>query len=99
MVLYMTPEGQEKPDLSKMPAEMVAQMNAAFGAWLQEVGTAVVDPGAPMGNVSEHAKAEIGGYTILQAESLEAAQALLDSHPFYKRGGYFDLYEMVEIPA
>ena len=81
--------------------EAMKQVKAAFGAWLQQAATAVVDAGAPIraaGHVAKgtpHAPAEIGGYTILQADSIDAAKAVLSSHPFVARGGTLQLFELL----
>jgi hypothetical protein len=90
-----------------MPAnpdpEMMKQVKAAFGAWLGEAGSAVVDPGAPIRTVAQVAKGspsaqvEIGGYTILQAESLDAARAILAKHPFVGRGGTLQVSEILAV--
>jgi hypothetical protein len=90
-----------------MPAnpdpEMMKQVKAAFGAWLGEAGHAVVDPGAPIrvvGQVAKDAPAphvEIGGYTILQADSVDAAKAILAKHPFVGRGGTLQISEVLAV--
>jgi hypothetical protein len=90
-----------------MPAnpdpEMMKQMKAAFGAWLTEAGKAVVDPGAPIHTVAQVAKSapstqvEIGGYSILQGESLDAVKAVLGKHPFVGRGGTLQVSEILAV--
>jgi len=83
--------------------EMMKQMKAAFGAWLGEAGKAVVDPGAPIKTVAQVAKGapaaaiEIGGYTILQADSVDAAKAILAKHPFVGRGGTLQISEILAV--
>jgi hypothetical protein len=72
------------------------QAMAAFGAWVSRVGDALVDPGAPLGAaktvsataVSDDAAAgPAAGYSILQADDLDGAVALVRDHPFVGRGG------------
>jgi hypothetical protein len=81
--------------------EMAKQMKAAFGAWLAEAGSMVVDPGAPVHAVGQVAKAtpssavEIGGYSVLQAESVDAVKAVLAKHPFVARGGTLQICETI----
>jgi hypothetical protein len=78
-----------------------AQVEAAFGQWLQEAGSAVVDPGAPVRMVKQIANGtpsdavEIGGYSIVEAPSLEAAERILQAHPFVGRGGTLQVNEAV----
>ena len=80
---------------------MMAQAQAAFGQWLQEAGSAVVDPGAPVHMVKQVASGtptaavEIGGYSIIEAPSLEAAEKILQAHPFVGRGGTLQINEIV----
>jgi hypothetical protein len=90
-----------------MPAnpdpEMMKQVKAAFGAWLAEAGKAVIDPGAPIKTVAQVAKGapatqvEIGGYSILQADSLDAVKAILGKHPFVGRGGTLQVSEILAV--
>jgi hypothetical protein len=83
--------------------EMMKQAKAAFGAWLAEAGAAVLDPGAPIRPVGQVATAapppqiEIGGYTILQAESSDAAHEILARHPFVGRGGTLQISEILGV--
>jgi hypothetical protein len=80
---------------SQMPDDpkVMEQAKIAFGKWLQEAGTAVIDPGAPVMFASQvaasnpSAKIEIGGYSIIQAASDEEAVRILKAHPFVSRGG------------
>ena len=80
---------------------MQAQAQAAFGQWLQEAGSAVVDPGAPVHLVKQIASGtpsdavDIGGYSIIEAPSLAAAERILQSHPFVGRGGTLQVNEVV----
>jgi hypothetical protein len=90
-----------------MPAnpspEMMQQVKAAFGAWLAEAGGVVVDPGAPIKMAAQVAKGapaapvEIGGYSILQAGSLDAVKAILAKHPFVGRGGTLQVSEILAV--
>ena len=43
------------------------------------------------------AQVEIGGYTVLQAESLDAAKAILAKHPFVGCGGTLKLSEVLVV--
>jgi hypothetical protein len=94
LVTYHGAGGPTDPD-------MMAQAAAAFGQWLQEAGSAVVDPGAPVHMVKQVATGaptdavEIGGYSIIEAPSLEAAEDILRIHPFVGRGGTLQVNEIV----
>jgi hypothetical protein len=88
--------------MSQDPKAM-AQAKAAFGAWLQTAGEAVVDPGAPVMTVAQVAatkpapEAEIGGYSIIEVDDLDAAKELLSTHPFVGRGGTLQVSEFVAV--
>jgi hypothetical protein len=82
------------------PAQM-DQIRAAFGAWLARAGKAVTDPGAPLRQVTQVSNGDpmpqvmIGGYTIIEAGTVEEAVEVLKSHPFVARGGTLQVDEAV----
>jgi hypothetical protein len=84
------------------PAQM-EQVEAAFGAWLAEAGSAVTDPGAPLrpsiqvSNGTPEPRVAIGGYTVIEAGDSDAAAAILRSHPFVARGGTLQVDEVVQL--
>jgi hypothetical protein len=91
-----------------MPETPEAQQEvlAAFGAWMASVGDGMVDPGAPLsvartvssaGAEDGQTLAQIGGYSVIQAADLDAAQKLVESHPFIARGGTLQVTEAIEI--
>ena len=74
---------------------------AAWGAWFGSLGAAVVDGGAPFG-----ASAAVGGggsqsgltgYSILEADSLDAALKLGEGCPILAGGGRIDVYEALAV--
>jgi hypothetical protein len=80
------------------------QAMVAFGAWVAEVGDALTDPGAPLGpamTVSADgvrpgdADGRAGGYSVLRADDMESAVALVRDHPFVTRGGSLQVTEAV----
>lgn len=81
--------------------ELMAQARAAFGQWLEQSGAAVVDPGAPVRTVAMIAQGEaaaevsVNGYSIVEADDLDAVRELLSSHPFIGRGGSLQVSEFV----
>ena len=85
--------------------EQSAEQMQAWGAWMGKVGSAMTDAGAPFGaraavgdNGSSPAPSDQNGYTIVEAESLDAAKALTDGHPFLSEGkGRFavEIFELV----
>jgi hypothetical protein len=42
---------------------------------------------------------EIGGFSILQAESADGLQAVLEGHPHTAQGGTIEVFEFLPIPG
>ena len=84
------------------PAQM-EQVRVAFGEWLGRAGKAVIDPGAPLrpgtqvSNGSASPQVMIGGYSIIEASSVEEAENILKSHPFVSRGGTLQVDEVIAV--
>jgi hypothetical protein len=77
------------PDMSDLTPEQVAERTAAFGAWMEKAGPALVDVGSPFGsNASvrddgtEGTAGDLIGYTIVETDDLAAAKALTGGLPF-----------------
>ena len=78
---------------------------AAWGAWFGKLGDAVVDPGNPFaGSTSVGANgsggaaaSQLTGYSVVKADSLQAASALAGDCPVLSGGGSVDVYEAIEI--
>lgn len=80
------------------------QAMTAFMAWVNDVGGALVDPGAPLGRSAVvstagvedgHATGPAAGYSILETDDLTAAAELLRNHPFVGRGGSLQVSEAI----
>ncbi len=74
------------PDLTPEQAD---ERIAAFGAWVEKVGTALVDIGSPFGasisirdDGTEGSAGDLIGYTTVEADDLPAAKALTRGLPF-----------------
>jgi len=90
----------------EMPADpgMRDQMLKAFAAWATGVGDKMVDPGAPLGpakivggdGVKDAGPGGVGGYTLVSADSLDEAVALVRDHPFVSRGGTLRVSQAIE---
>jgi len=79
---------------------------AAWGQWFGALGTAVVDGGNPFGQSravaaagsrSDGASSSLSGYSVLQAESLDAAAKMAAGCPVLKGGGTVDVYETINV--
>ena len=89
--------------VSEDEAERAAQY-AKWGQWFEELGAAVVDGGAatgtaktvgPGGSVSDGGSRALTGYSIVAADSLDAAVELAKGCPVLGIGGAIDVYEMI----
>jgi hypothetical protein len=92
------------PDMSDLTPEQVAERTAAFGAWMEKAGPALVDVGSPFGsNASvrddgtEGTAGDLIGYTIVDADDLAAAKALTDGLPFLAGQGGSCAVEIFEL--
>ena len=86
-------------------AEQAAVMQA-WDAWLQQIGAAVADAGNPFTPASKRITADgsisagagsASGYSILEADSLDAATDLAKGCPVLAGGASIDVYETFEV--
>lgn len=89
-------------DMSKATPEEQKQMNDEWGAWAKSGG--VVDMGMPLGKTKRvtatsiaDSKNEIGGYSIIEAESHDDAAKKMQSNPHFKMipSGWIDVMEIM----
>jgi hypothetical protein len=81
----------------------------AWAAWILRVGDAIVDPGAPLGNEttvpagsgSGNGASHVTGYSVVEADSIDAARALFDAHPHLSSPGNpsIELLEALPVPG
>ncbi|MFI5086117.1 MAG: YciI family protein [Actinomycetales bacterium] len=93
--------------MDQFTEEQSAKETAAWGAWMAKVGTALLDGGAPFGARAAVADdgsgadpSDLQGYSIVEAEGLDAAKALAEGHPFLAEGkGRFrlEIFELVDM--
>jgi len=86
IVLYQAPLSVAERFAQATPEEAMKGAQA-WSDWAQEIGTALVDPGGPLGNAVTvtqvgHASSQssIIGMSILQAASMDEALRLVDGH-------------------
>lgn len=82
------------------------RLMAAWTAWFGELGSAVVDGGAPFGpsatvasggGVTDGAPSGLTGYSIVTAQSLAAAAEMAKGCPIFDAGGHVDVYECIDM--
>lgn len=84
-----------------------AQVMAAWEAWFTSLGAAVKDPGNPFtgssktvaadGAISDGGGRAASGYTIVSADSLDAAAALAAGCPVLQGGASITVHETFEV--
>ena len=76
--------------------------------WLGSLGDAAVSPANPLqntstvnpdGSVSAGGSSTMSGYTIVEAESMDAALALAQTCPFLEIGGTLEVSELMPMPS
>jgi hypothetical protein len=106
IVIYVSPVSAREQMAKATPEQAKAGMEA-WMKWSGKAGKAILDLGAPLGNTARIAagkatdqKSDIGGFSIMQAESREQLTALLAEHPhFMMPGGSIEVHEFLPIPG
>lgn len=103
LVLYRSTMATKDQMAELTPESGKAEM-ARWMAWGGKTGAALVDWGAPLGETAElggtSTGAHLSGYSIVQAESMAAAKALMDGHPHYTApGASIALVEIMPMPG
>lgn len=98
----------ESTDTADMTQEQAAEVMARWGAWIGAVGSALIDIGAPFGagisvvdDGTTTSATALSGYSVVEADSLDAARALSDGHPYLSEGaGNFaiEIFELTPVP-
>jgi hypothetical protein len=101
LLLYRGPA----PAMSDFTPQQAEEQMKAWGDWMGRVGPSLADGGAPFGarasvadNGADGTPSDQNGYTIVEADSLDAAKDLTKGHPFLSEGnGRFsiEVFELV----
>jgi len=106
IVIYYAPQSAKEKMQSMSPEELAKGMEG-WMKWAEKCGEHLVDMGAPIGNGkvinasgTSSGKTEIGGYSILQADSMAEAEELLKGHPHlgWGDGCYIEVHEKMPLP-
>ena len=106
LVLYKAPPASFEQMMKATPEEQQAGMDA-WNAWGRKAEASIVDMGAPLGKAlrvtpggASPTKNDLGGYSIMQAESKEALGEKLKGHPhFMTPDGVIEITEIMDIPG
>jgi hypothetical protein len=100
LVLYRANQSAAEEMAAATPEQQQAGI-AEWMAWANKAGPAIVDLGSPLAPAAGTTVSgdSIGGFSILQAESTEELQAVLEGHPHTAQGGTIEVHEFVPIPG
>lgn len=106
LVLYFAPVSAAEQMAGASPEQMKAGMDA-WMTWANKASSAIVDLGAPLGNGKSLNGNSLGasgtmatGYSILQANSMQAATELLREHPHLRMPGFsIEIFEALPMPG
>jgi len=107
LVLYKASQSGFDQMMKASPEQQKAGMDAWMG-WSKKVGGSLVDMGSPLGKALSVKKGgavaqsqnDLGGYSIMQADSKEALAQQLKEHPhFMMPDGWIEIVEMMPVPG
>jgi hypothetical protein len=108
MVLYMASRVEFEKMMKNSTPEQQKKGMDAWMKWMSKHKKSLVDGGAPLGKTkrvdakgSSGTKNDIGGYSIVQAQSHDAAAKLIGKdHPHLQMpGAWIEIVEIMRIPG
>ena len=106
LVLYKAPTASFEQMKKATPEQQKAGMDA-WMTWSKKASGSIADMGAPLGKSLRVTNSgaspltnDLGGYSILQAESKEALTETLKGHPhFMTPDGFIEVVEIMPLPG
>ena len=103
LVLYRAPISASE-QMAKTTPEQAKHGMDLWKAWGKKAAAAIVDMGAPLERAATIAgppsAGHIGGFSILQAASVDALKRTLEGHPHLKMpGGSIEVFELMSLPG
>ncbi len=80
---------------------------AKYMEWLSALGDAAVSPANPLkgtntvrpdGTVSTESTTQMSGFTVIEADSIDAAISIAKNCPFLEIGGSLEVSELMKMP-
>jgi hypothetical protein len=108
MVLYMASEAEFEKMMKTSTPEQQKKGMEAWMKWMNEHKASLVDGGAPLGktkrvdaNGASNTKNQIGGYSVVQAETHDAATKMFGKeHPHLQvPGTWVEIVEIMPVPG
>ncbi|MHA6507859.1 YciI family protein [Tessaracoccus sp. Y1736] len=99
LILYRSTMSAAEQMANADPDAGAASMQAWMD-WAAKAGEAIVDLGSPTQTVDGGEPGSyIGGYSMMQAASLDDLQSVLADHPHRAEGGTIEVLEVLELPG
>jgi hypothetical protein len=106
LVLYKAPTSSFEQAMKATPEQQKSGMDA-WMVWGKKAASSIVDMGAPLGKSlrvtpggASPTTNDLGGFSILQAESKEALAETLKGHPhFMMKDGTIEVVEVMPMPG
>ena len=100
MITYLGGDQPSSPEEGK-------QHFAKYKEWLSSLGGSAVSPANPLkdtstvnsdGTVTTGSTTSMSGFTIIEADSMEAALLIAEACPFLDIGGSLEVSELIQMP-
>lgn len=107
LVLYRASQSGFQQMMQATPEQQKAGMDA-WNNWAQKAAESIIDMGAPLGKAVRVTKRgeleaspnDLGGFSIMKAESKEALAAQMSEHPhFMMPDGWIEIVDMIDLPG
>ena len=104
LLLYRSPVSAQDQMANASPQQAQAGMDA-WMAWAGTAGSAIVDLGSPVAladavGAGSPGGDSIGGYSIMEADSVESLRGLLQGHPHLMLdGASIEVHEFLSMPG
>jgi hypothetical protein len=101
VIVYLGGDQPSSPEEGK-------QHFAKYKEWLSSLGDSAVSPANPLkdtstvnsdGTVTTGSTTSMSGFTIIEADSMEAALLIAKACPFLDIGGSLEVSELIEMPG
>jgi hypothetical protein len=107
MALYMAPAAATEEMMKTMTDADAQKEMAAWMAWGEKNKAAIVDMGAPLGKTKavsasgvKDTRNDVNGYSVIEAESAEAAAKVFEGHPHLRmKGATIEIMGYVQLPG
>jgi hypothetical protein len=100
---YRVPKQPLEERLAELDEQGRAARLGAWSAWLENMGSSVIDQGQPVLDATQigncEAELRIGGYTLVAAEDFDAAIALAEGCPVIEAGGGVEVGRLGDLPG